>query len=249
MRRALYGSMEFREKGFCVFENSLYSGRVERNEPMLKRYYATGLVICLLALLSLAACGSEKNASVPRVERDEGLIQYYNQMREIGLAGKVDEFVAMRDSVTNAEVATYYAGRGWELDSARVSDWAFNWPEVNDLPLIQDSIHGEWRRMVFEKCGIFDKAGMEKCMYPIIMWRKDGNQWKVSNATRMAAPRYKSDGSLLTMDQLNFHLMFSLPPSYAHLKPPPETTADSSRPALPRHDSIPVPEKLKGKIR
>ena len=215
---------------------------------MPKRYCTIGLLAGLIPmLLLLAACGSEKKMSMPSGETAEDLIEYYNTMRQVGLAGKVAEFVAMRDSVTNAEVADYYKWHGWELDSAKVSNWAFNWPEVDDFTIVQDTISGLWRRILFQKCEIFDKDGREKCLYPMILFRKEGDQWKVSNATRMAAPRYTLEGNPITLDKLTFHRMFGLPPSFEDLHQQPVLPSDSSRPAEKPYDSIPVPAWLKDK--
>ena len=92
-------------------------------------------------------------------------------------------------------------------------------PDVAGLPLYQDTIYGLWRRVIFRICDMFDEAGREQCVYPIIMFRKNGDEWKVGNASRLAAYRYDDDGEPLELTKFMFHKMFRLPPSFIDLHP------------------------------
>jgi hypothetical protein len=121
--------------------------------------------------------------------------------------------------LTNGEIAEYFKRKGWEIDSAKVSGWAYSWPDVAGMPLEQDSTNGEWRRLVFKRCGYKDDQGKEQCLYPVILLRKNGDEWKISNASRLAAYRYNDDGSEIKLSDLRFHKMFRLPPSFIDLKP------------------------------
>jgi hypothetical protein len=174
----------------------------------------------------LASCGSNVEKGEKLDPEQTKLVRYYQEMREIGLSGRVEDFLAMRDSVTNAEVDQYFEWKGWVIDSAKVSNWAFNWPDIVGMPLEQDTIHGLWRRMVFRRCGLIDETGKEQCLYPVVLFHKDGDQWKVSNATRLASYRYNEDGSPRTLNEFMFHKLFRLPPSFDDLKerdgPPPD---------------------------
>ncbi len=63
-----------------------------------------------------------------------------------------------------------------------------------------------------------DKDGKEQCVYSVVLFRKNGDEWKVSSASRMASYRFNDDGTPRSLDQLSFHKMFRLPPSFADLK-------------------------------
>jgi len=165
------------------------------------------------------------------------IVRYYHEMKAVGLNGLVDRFLSMRDSVTNAYVDTYYTWRGWEMDSAKVYQMAFGWPDIAGLPLVQDSISGRWRRLVFRQCGLHDEKNRELCMFPVILLGKNGDQWKISNVYRIAWPRYREDGSERTVDGLNFHKLFQLPPSFEDLVP------REGEPMVPEMQKIPVDPK------
>lgn len=184
------------------------------------------MTLAILVLVGLwlshgmVSCGSGESGTSELDPEISDLVRYYQEMKAVGLNGMVERFVAMRDSVTTALVDTYFTLQGWVLDSAKVSQWAYNWPDVAGLPLVQDSIQGRWRRLIFRQCGMFDEAGRETCMFSVIIFARSGDRWKVSNATRSAAFRYDPDGTEHTVGELMFHGMFQLPPSYDHLKPP-----------------------------
>jgi len=179
------------------------------------------IIIIPLSAFWALSCSSEKDAGKGMEISGETteLIRYYQEMKEIGLRGEVEAFLERRDSVTKAEVGAYFDRKGWIIDSAKVSNWAYNWPNVAGMTMVEDSIHGPWRRMVFRQCGMFDEQGREQCIYPMIMWHKDGDQWKVSNASRLAAFRYDNEGNEVDILRLTFHRMFRLPPSFIDLHP------------------------------
>jgi hypothetical protein len=90
------------------------------------------LGLAVVMMLTLVSCGSnkEKEPGVQSGDEITRLVRSYQTMREIGLAGKVEQFLAMRDSLTNGEIAEYFQRRGWVIDSAKVSGWAYSWPDV-----------------------------------------------------------------------------------------------------------------------
>ncbi len=186
---------------------------------MIKRFLISGVLLLLLPgmMLAFVSCGSEKNESGALSKEVAEMVRYYQEMRKIGLVGEVEPFLAMRDSLTKAEIDVYFERKGWVIDSTKVSDWSFNWPDIAGLPLHQDTIDGLWRRMIFRQCGLFDEASREQCVYSVIMWRKNGDEWKVANATRVAAYRFNEDGSPLVLHKFLFHKMFRLPPSFIDL--------------------------------
>ena len=186
------------------------------------------------AVLFVASCGSggSKKSELSRDVTD--LVRYYQEMKILGQSGQVEQFLGMRDSVTKAEVQAYSDFKKWPIDSVRVAGWVKTWPDVAALPLQEDSINGLWRRLTFCECGKLDKDGKEQCIYSMIMFHKDGDAWKVSNATRLASYRFNPDGSPRTLDQLNPHRMFRLPPSFEDLKPKPDTLKTAPVP-IPQH--------------
>lgn len=195
------------------------------------RYGQCGLVIpvVLVALLILVSCGGGRQEGAELSDEVKEMVRYYESMREIGLAGDVEKFLEMRDSVTNAEVAAYFEWRRFVLDSAKVSSWAYNWPSVAGLPLEQDTSDGEWRRLTFRREGFHDKDGKEQVIYPHVLFRKNGDIWKVSNASSLVSYRYNDDGSLRTLSQLTYNKLFLVPPSFDPLKEPPATDSMSIR--------------------
>ena len=207
----------------------------------LKIYWqiTSGLSL-LLVILLCTSCGGDKPKGSKIGGEVTELVRYYQEMKNLGLAGNVQEFLDKRDSVTQAEIAAYFKWKGWTIDSAKVSNWTFNWPDVAGLPLEQDTSDGQWRRLVFRQEGQRDqKSGKEMIVFPMIMFRKDGDQWKVCNASRFVGFKLNNDGTPQTLSQFQFHEMFSIPPSFESLKEKP----DSAGTTMPPFDSIfkPIP--------
>lgn len=200
-------------------ENYFIFGLIERNEFMSKRYLVSVILLCFGAATIVASisCGSDKEKSAKLSGDVTELVRQYQEMKQIGLSGQVEPFLAMRDSLTNAEVNAYFERKGWEIDSVKVSSWSYNWPDVAGVPLIQDTTHGLWRRLIFKQCGMFDEQGREQCVYSIIMFRKNGDEWKVGNASRVASYRFNDDGSPIVLEEHRYHKMFRLPPSFIDL--------------------------------
>jgi hypothetical protein len=187
---------------------------------MRKKYQNAGLLLCLAVIIMMIAisCGSEEEKGATLSGDVSELVRYYHTMKQVGLAGRVDEFLDMRDSLTRAEIDSYYSWKGWTFDSIKVSDMAYHWPDIAGMALEQDTTYELWRRLVFRQCELYDTAGKEQCLYPVVLFRKNGDVWKVSNASRLASYRYNDDGSLRTLDQLSFHKLFRLPPDFIDLK-------------------------------
>jgi len=194
----------------------------------------------LLVVMVCTSCGGDKPKGSKISSEVAELIRYYQEMKNLGLTGKVQDFLDRRDSVTNAEIAAYFKWKGWTIDSAKVSNWTFNWPDVAGLPLEQDTGDGQWRRLVFRMEGQRDqKTGKEMISFPIVLFRKEGDQWKVSSASRFVGFKFNNDGTPQTLSQFQFHEMFRIPPIFESLKQKP----DSVKTAMPPFDSIfkPIP--------
>jgi hypothetical protein len=188
------------------------------------------LVVGLLVSSLLASCSSGDKPQAQFSQEVQDLVRKYLEMKQIGLEGRVHEFLSLRDSVTNAEIRAYYRMKQWVLDSLRLSNMAFNWPDIAGLPLLQDSGDGQWRRLIFVRCGQKDKNGREQCFYPVIMFRKNGDVWKFSNASTLISHKLNEDGSPRTLSQLTFHKMFCIPPSFVDLLPKDSTQAPELKP-------------------
>lgn len=173
-----------------------------------------------LILLLPAACG--KGSSQPEkittlnAEQTE-LVRHYQEMKQLGLQGKVDSFVARRDSVTMAFIMDMFKRHGSTIDSATVAGWAYTWPDVAGLPLVQDTSDGLWRRLVFIIDNLADSAGRAKALYPIVMFRKENGQWKVANASRLAAYKFNKQGKEIPFTSLTYHELFRIPPTFPNL--------------------------------
>lgn len=186
---------------------------------MRRRY----LLISILALLGAAlsfgpiSCGSNGEPKTNLNPEVTELVRKYQEMKMAGLSNQKSKFIHMRDSVTRTEVADYFRRTGRVIDSAKIYQWAFNWPDVAGLPLVQDSINGRWRRLIFRKCGLINAAGTEDCMFSVVLFGKDGDEWNVSNACRIGGHRYKTGGVEISVDDLTFNDLFLLPPSFKAL--------------------------------
>ncbi len=186
----------------------------------MQRRYLLPLVLALLGMalsFGSVSCGSKKEPKSKLNAEVTDLVRKYQEMKVAGLSNQKSKFIHMRDSVTRTEVADYFRRTGRVIDSAKIYQWAFNWPDVAGLPLVQDSINGRWRRLIFRQCGLVDAKGVEDCVFSVVLFGKDGDQWNVSNACKMGKPRYNDDGSEVTVDNLVFYDLFLLPPSFERL--------------------------------
>jgi hypothetical protein len=179
------------------------------------------LIILLgLILLMPAACGqggSQPEKITQLNPEQTELVRYYQEMKQFGLAGNVDSFWTRRDSVSKAFILDMFKRHGTGLDSHIVASWAYTWPDVAGLPLVQDSSDGRWRRLVFIIDNLVDSAGRQKTLYPVIMFRKEDGQWKVSNASRLASYKFDKQGKEIPFRSLTFHEMFRIPPTFPNL--------------------------------
>jgi hypothetical protein len=190
-----------------------------RERTTMRHRYPILLVLILAAALILGpvSCGSKKEPQSKLNPEVTGLVKKYQEMKTAGLKGKMAKFIHMRDSTTRMEVAKYFRRTGRVIDSAKIYQWAFNWPDVAGLPLMQDSINGHWRRLIFRQCGLTDSEGKEDCIFSVVLFGKDHDAWNVSNACKIGVRRYKDDGSEATVDDLVFNDLFLLPPSFKPL--------------------------------
>ncbi|MEE9441940.1 MAG: hypothetical protein V3V99_04665 [candidate division Zixibacteria bacterium] len=188
----------------------------------------TKLSLLLIASLLIISCGSDSGDPKKLSSEQTGLVRKYQTMKLAGMAGDVTAFLSMRDSVTNVEIGNYQKNWGWTIDSTKVSNWATNWPDVAGLPIFQDTTDGEWRRLVFAHEPTINEKGEEVILYSVILWRKNNDEWKVSNATRMMGRLYNPDGTKAVLNEFSFHRLFRIPPVFDDLhKMPPEEGADS----------------------
>ncbi len=204
----------------------------ERHHPL-----RLGLILGLLLLVPIA-CGSgssqPEKVTVLSSEVTQ-LLWQYEHMRELGRAGQADSFMARRDSVTSAFAKGYYSRANRSIDSGVVWRGAADWPDVAGLPLIQDTTDGQWRRLTFVTTGARNKKGQQMMLYPIIMFRKEGSTWKVSNASRLLAPKFDKNGKEVLFSSLTYGQMFCVPPVIPNL---------DSLPINPPSGPPPKPEKF-----
>lgn len=167
----------------------------------------------------LSACGTKQET--PAISGHGGeianMVTAYNAIRAAGLGGNVDKFLALRDTVTMAAVRTYFGNIKAPIDSARVALWAGNWPPVDGLRVAQDTSDGQWRRLTFIKEGVIDVKGIEKIVYPVVIFRKDGDNWRVSNAMTMGSDKFDKQGNFVLLSQMTYHPLFQMPPSFDQL--------------------------------
>lgn len=173
-----------------------------------------------LTLLLPAACGKgdsqPKKITTLNSEQTE-MVRYYQEMKQFGLAGNVDSFWARRDSVSKAFILDMFGRRGTVLDSGVVAAWAYTWPDIAGLPLVQDTSDGQWRRLVFIIDSLKDNEGRQKALYPIVMFRKENGRWKVANASRLAAYKLDKQGKEIPFKSLTYHELFRIPPTFPNL--------------------------------
>jgi hypothetical protein len=200
-----------------------------------------------LVLLLPAACGKGKSQpeKITKLNPElTELVRYYQEMKQFGLAGNVDSFWARRDSVSKAFILDMFGRHGTTLDSAVVAAWAYTWPDVAGLPLVQDTGDGQWRRLVFIIDSLVDKEGRQKALYPIVMFRKENGEWKVANASRLAAYKLDKQGKEIPFSSLTYHELFRIPPTFPNLD---SIAARDANPPKPRQLSPEEMERLRKK--
>lgn len=211
------------------------------------RLRALVMMLVGTALFLPAACGTSgsqpEKTAVLDAEQTE-MVRYYLEMKQMGLDGNVDSFWARRDSVSKAFILEMFKRHGTSLDSRIVGSWAYSWPDVAGLPLVQDSSDGQWRRLVFIIDNLVDSAGRQKALYPVVIFRKENGQWKVSNASRLAAYKFDKQGKEIPFRTLTFHEMFRIPPTFPNLD---SIGARDANPPKPRRMTAEEMERLRKK--
>jgi hypothetical protein len=187
----------------------------------------TNLALLLIASLVIISCGSNSGDPDKLSSEQIELVRNYQTMKLAGLAGDVNTFLSMRDSVTNFEIGNYHNNWGWTVDSTKVVNWTTNWPDVASLPVFQDTTDGEWRRLVFSHEPSINENGDEVIMHVVMILRKNGDEWKFSNITRIMAPVNNPDGSKAVLNEFSFHRLFRIPPVFDDLRKMPGQAGDS----------------------
>lgn len=189
---------------------------------MAKSTYATKVTLIILGaalVCSLVSCGKkEEQPQTQQLSKEViDLIDYYQKMKELAVAGKVEKFREMRDSLTQAKVDEYIAKIQGRVDSERVNMWGMNWPIVVGLPLVEDSSNGEWRRLTFTVIGAKDYRGKDKVVFRVVLFRKNGSQWKVSNAFQMGSDKVDKNGHTVLLKDMVYPAIFCIPPDFSEL--------------------------------
>ncbi len=181
------------------------------------------LLIILTMVIFLSACGSDSQTKAdPRDTLQKQwpddvsqLIRYFEEVRRHGLMGHMDTVLAMRDSVTVKFILDYYAFRNGTLDSTTAATWAWGWPHVAGLPIVQDTMYDNWRRLIFYTEGVSKQTMEERAIYPVLMFRQEHSGWKFSNAMRLEDFKYDGEGNIVVRsDFRNLHDLFRLPPEF-----------------------------------
>ncbi|MCK5126430.1 MAG: hypothetical protein KAR42_09255 [candidate division Zixibacteria bacterium] len=192
---------------------------------IISNLFVAAFIIGIVA--GLVACETSYDlgeSRLPNAEQRE-LIRYYEDMKKIGLEGDRYNFIEMRDSVTHYIVVKYLMQIGRAVDSKKVSDWAYNWPNIAGLPIVDDSTDGEWRRIVFMRPSVYEENGREKTLYPIVLFRFDGEVWKVSNASTKKSYTTTIDGDSILFKDFTYHKMYNVPPDFSDLQQKPRDSA------------------------
>ena len=189
---------------------------------MARSAYVAKMTLVVLGaalVFSLVSCGKKDEQPQMQVQSKEviGLVDYYQKMKALAMTGKVEKFREMRDSLTQAIVDKYIAKIQGRVDSERVSMWGKNWPNVVGLPLVEDSSNGEWRRLTFTIIGAKDYDGKDKVVFPVVLFRKNGSQWKVSNASQMGGDKVDKNGHPILLKDMIYPEMFKIPPDFSEL--------------------------------
>lgn len=210
----------------------------------IRQLHRPTLVLAAALFFIFSGCGKGKSEPTPTTSLSPEvteLVRYYEEMRQFGRTGQIDSFWARRDSVTSAFTKDLYRRNQKAIDSVIVFKWVDTWPNIAGLPLIQDTSNGEWRRLVFVVDSLQDKSGRVKTMYPIVLFRKEGAVWKVSNGSRMSAYKATKKGEALPFSHLTFHDLFCIPPIFPNLD---SLSAKSGPPPTPeREPKMPPPNE------
>jgi len=188
----------------------------------------TNLMILFIGfiLIVLVSCGSKRRKPIPLSPEQSEMIKYYQTMKQKGIAGITSQFIDMRDEKTMDFVDELFIKRLRRVSPDIVQKWAYSWPDVAGLPLIQDTSDGEWRRFVFVQEGPPDPHGRERLIYPMVIWRWNDTIWKVSNASRLMSTKEDADGNEIVFSDLQVNDMFRIPPHFpdlANMKPVADT--------------------------
>jgi len=175
------------------------------------------MLLSAALIIGIVSCRGKGEAQTKLSPEEIQLVKRYQEMKMAGIRNQRSKFMHMRDSVTRMEVANYFRRTGRIIDSTTIYHWAFNWPDVAGQPLVQDSTNGRWRRLIFRQCGLINAVGIEDCVYSVVMFGKDRDEWNISNAYRIGGHRYNDDGSEFSVADLRFNEMFRLPPSFEPL--------------------------------
>lgn len=187
----------------------------------------TNSAMLLIASLLIISCGNDSGNPDKLSSEQTEMVRYFQTMKLAGLAGDVNTFLSMRDSITNAEIGNYHKNWGWKVDSTKVVNWTTNWPDVASLPIMQDTTDGEWRRLVFNHPPTINEQGQEVELLIVMLWRKNNDEWKVSNVSRIMAPIFNPDGSKYVLNEFSFHRFFRIPPIFDDLRKLPSEEGDS----------------------
>lgn len=179
------------------------------------------MIMIMAAILVTVGCGkkeSETDQGDKLTSEQRQMVRDYLTIKDTGMAGNAGQFMDLRDSLTGARVRTYFEMTNRVIDSLQVRQWAYYWPSVAGLSVVEDTSDGEWRRLLFHIATGVDDQGVEKSNYVIVLFRKNGEVWKVSNASLLMAPVLNPDGSRKTIDQLTYHRLFRIPPDFSDLE-------------------------------
>ncbi len=204
-----------------------------RERTAMRRRYFLPLIVALTGTaltLGTVSCDSKREPKTDLSPEVTQLVRKYEEMKLAGLHNQKSKFMHMRDSVTRQEVGAYFNRTGRVIDSAKIFQWAFNWPDVAGLPLVEDSINGRWRRLIFRQCGLMDADSIEDCIFSVVLFGKDGDDWNISNACKIGQHHYKSDGSEIGVEDLVFNDLFQLPPSFEPLYRQQKTGDSTAKP-------------------
>jgi hypothetical protein len=173
------------------------------------------LFISLAAVMALmTSCGDNTSADSIKITPEvEGLIAKFDSLKAAGIAGDEDTFWRLRDSFVYFRVKEQDARLGAKVDSARLANWVYNWPVIDSLPLIQDTAHGNWRRLVFRREGLTNAVGEEMVSFPIIMYHMNADGWRVHIASSVRTLKVDDYGNPARFEDVELSKMFGLPPS------------------------------------
>jgi hypothetical protein len=166
-----------------------------------------------MTILATSCDKSDSAATVELTPEVKKLIEDYDNLKQAGLAGDEDAFWQLRDSFIYYRVKEQDVRIGATIDSARLANWVYNWPVVDDIPLIQDTSNAGWRRLVFRREGLVNSVGEEIVSYPILMYHMNPDGWRVHIASSVKELKVDDQGNPIRFDDIELSKMFGLPPS------------------------------------